>query len=196
MQAQSHRVPSRLSLPEVQPLQIFSPAARGTTRSQRIRIRHDCRWRRCGYTYWRRRERYVCLQRRASDSTLASPDTITDFTHGSDHINTSAITTVTAVQGSISGVTQVAAHSIAWIVNGSNTDVLINTTAAAENQNAAQMEIVLTGNSLGLAVSDFTHAPAGVAGSAINLALFDPSQGQASAIDRDYHKCSVKLDSE
>src|SRR5205085_4607043 len=46
----------------------------------------------------------------ANQSTLANPDRITDFTHSSDKIDTSAITTITAVQGLISGATQISAH--------------------------------------------------------------------------------------
>ena len=38
-----------------------------------------------------------------SDSTVASHDTITDFVHGVDIIDTSAITTITAVAGLITG---------------------------------------------------------------------------------------------
>jgi Ca2+-binding RTX toxin-like protein len=117
-----------------------------------------------------------------SDSTLVSPDTITDFTHNSDKIDVSAITGITAVQGLISGATQVLGNSIAWIVVGSNTVVLANATASSEVQGLADMEIILTGNSLGLAGSDFMHAPAGVSGHAINLALTDPSPGQDDPI--------------
>jgi hypothetical protein len=79
-----------------------------------------------------------------SDSTVASHDTISDFVHGSDVIDTSAITAITAVAGLITGVTQVAPHSIVWIQSGSNTIVYANASGVAENQGSADMEIVLT----------------------------------------------------
>ena len=79
------------------------------------------------------------------DSTVASHDTIGDFLHGTDVIDTSAIAGITTVQGLISGSDQVAAHSIVWIQNGANTIVYANNSALAENQGSADMEIVLTG---------------------------------------------------
>ena len=79
-----------------------------------------------------------------SDSTVASHDTISDFVHGADLIDTSAIAGVTSVQGLLSGSAQVAAHSIAWIQSGANTIVYVNSSGAAQNQGAADMEIVLT----------------------------------------------------
>jgi hypothetical protein len=80
-----------------------------------------------------------------SDTTVASHDTISDFVHGTDVIDTSAIAGITAVQGMISGSAQVAAHSIVWIQSGANTIVYANNSALAENQGSADMEIVLTG---------------------------------------------------
>ncbi|WP_164940881.1 Ig-like domain-containing protein [Bradyrhizobium zhanjiangense] len=79
-----------------------------------------------------------------SDSTVASHDTISDFVHGADLIDTSAIAGVTSVQGLLSGSAQVAAHSIAWIQSGANTIVYVNSSGAAQNQGSADMEIVLT----------------------------------------------------
>ena len=79
-----------------------------------------------------------------SDSTVASHDTITDFVHGVDIIDTSAITGATTVGGLITGGAQVAANSIVWIQSGSDTIVYVNSTGAAENQGSADMEIVLT----------------------------------------------------
>ncbi|WP_164934398.1 Ig-like domain-containing protein [Bradyrhizobium zhanjiangense] len=79
-----------------------------------------------------------------SDSTVASHDTISDFVHGADLIDTSAIAGVTNVQGLLSGNAQVAAHSIAWIQSGANTIVYVNSSGAAQNQGSADMEIVLT----------------------------------------------------
>ncbi|MCK1528422.1 hypothetical protein IVB15_12010, partial [Bradyrhizobium sp. 182] len=79
-----------------------------------------------------------------SDSTIASHDTISDFVHGADLIDTSAIAGVTSVQGLLSGGAQVAAHSIAWIQSGANTIVYVNSSGVAQNQGSADMEIVLT----------------------------------------------------
>ncbi|WP_271608351.1 Ig-like domain-containing protein [Bradyrhizobium sp. CCBAU 21359] len=79
-----------------------------------------------------------------SDSTVASHDTISDFVHGIDIIDTSAIAGVTSVQGLLSGSAQVAAHSIGWIQSGANTIVYVNSSATAQSEGAADMEIVLT----------------------------------------------------
>ncbi|WP_312009959.1 Ig-like domain-containing protein [Bradyrhizobium sp. CIR3A] len=79
-----------------------------------------------------------------SDSTVATHDTISDFAHGTDIIDTSAIAGVTSVQGLLSGSAQVAAHSIGWIQSGANTIVYVNNSTTAQNQGAADMEIVLT----------------------------------------------------
>ncbi|WP_258767759.1 S-layer family protein [Bradyrhizobium arachidis] len=79
-----------------------------------------------------------------SDSTIANHDTVSDFVHGADIIDTSAIAGVTSVQGLLSGSAQVAAHSIAWIQSGANTIVYVNSSTTAQNQGAADMEIVLT----------------------------------------------------
>jgi len=93
-----------------------------------------------------------------ADSTIASHDTISDFVHGTDVIDTSAIAGITTVQGLISGSDQVAAHSIVWIQNGANTIVYANNSALAENQGSADMEIVLTGVTAStLANLDFFH---------------------------------------
>ena len=114
-----------------------------------------------------------------SDSTVAIHDTITNFGAGSDIINTSAIAGITLLQGLITGSTSISAHSIAWIQSGSDTLVYANATAVAEAQGSADMEIVLTGVTAStLTNGDFTHAPAGVSGEAINLALTDPSGGE------------------
>jgi Ca2+-binding RTX toxin-like protein len=93
-----------------------------------------------------------------SESTVASHDTINNFIHGTDVIDTSAIVAITALQGLITGSTQVAAHSIAWIQSGSDTLVYANNTSAAENQAAADMAIVLTAVTAStLAAGDFFH---------------------------------------
>jgi hypothetical protein len=89
----------------------------------------------------------------------SAADTITNFHAATDIIDTTAIATITAVQGALANSsTQVAAHSIGWIVSGGNTDVYANDTATPVAQSAAHMEIVLTGNSLGLISTDFHHA--------------------------------------
>jgi Ca2+-binding RTX toxin-like protein len=93
-----------------------------------------------------------------SDSTVANHDTISDFAHGIDIIDTSAISTLTAVAGLITGVAQVAPNSIVWIQSGSNTIVYANSSGAAENQASADMEIVLTNVTAStLTSSDFFH---------------------------------------
>ncbi|MCK1268764.1 FecR domain-containing protein [Bradyrhizobium sp. 49] len=79
-----------------------------------------------------------------ADSTVPNHDTISDFVHGTDVIDTSAIAGATTVQGLLSGSTQVAAHSIAWIQSGANTIVYVNSSTAAQSQGSADMEIVLT----------------------------------------------------
>jgi Ca2+-binding RTX toxin-like protein len=93
-----------------------------------------------------------------SDSTVANFDTITDFVHGGDIIDTSAITGVTSIGGLITGGTQVAAHSIAWIQSGLDTIVYANNSGAAESQAAADMRIVLTNVvASSLTSADFFH---------------------------------------
>jgi Ca2+-binding RTX toxin-like protein len=92
------------------------------------------------------------------DSTVASHDSISNFVHGTDVIDTSAIIGITAVQGLITGSTQVAANSIAWIQSGSDTLVYANNTSAAESQASADMAILLTTVTAStLAASDFFH---------------------------------------
>ena len=63
--------------------------------------------------------------------------------HGSDVIDTSAISGITTIQGLITGNTQVAAHSIVWIQSGADTIVYANSTGTAENQGSANMQIIL-----------------------------------------------------
>jgi Ca2+-binding RTX toxin-like protein len=93
-----------------------------------------------------------------SESTVASHDTISDFVHGTDLIDISGIAGATTVQGLIAGSTQVAAHSIAWIQSGADTFVYVNSSAVAQNQGLADMEIVLTAVTAGnLSSLDFFH---------------------------------------
>ena len=94
----------------------------------------------------------------SAQSTVGAFDRIVGFTHGLDLIDFTTIMGIASVQGLISGATQINANSIAWLVNGGNTEVLVNTTAASEVQAAAQMKIVLTGSSLGLDSGDFLHS--------------------------------------
>jgi VCBS repeat-containing protein len=104
----------------------------------------------------------------ASESTVAAHDTISDFTHGQDQIDFTGIAGITAsggvptFQGDITGSLILNAHSVAYIEVGGNTVVLANTTASNETVttadfSAANMEIILTGVSLGLTASDFHH---------------------------------------
>ena len=93
-----------------------------------------------------------------SNSTVAAKDSINNFVHGSDVIDTAAIAGITAIQGRITGGTQIAAHSIAWIQSVADIIVYANSTGVAENQATADMAVtlksitasVLTGN-------DFIH---------------------------------------
>lgn len=92
-----------------------------------------------------------------SDSTPGvNVATITDFTHGSDHIDLSAISGATQVQGQVSGVGTVEAHGISWYVDNTNgqTVVSVNTTDTADH---VDMEIHLTGTNINLAASDILH---------------------------------------
>ena len=93
-----------------------------------------------------------------SDSTVAASDTISDFVHGSDLIDSSAISGITSVQGLINGATQVSAHSIGWIQSGADTIVYMNSSASAEDQTATDMKIILTGATAStLTSADFFH---------------------------------------
>jgi Ca2+-binding RTX toxin-like protein len=93
-----------------------------------------------------------------SDSSIAASDTISDFVHGADVIDTFGISGITSVQGLISGSTQVAAHSIVWAQSGANTIVYMNSSGVAQDQSAADMRIVLTGVTAStLTSSDFFH---------------------------------------
>jgi hypothetical protein len=106
-----------------------------------------------------------------SDSTPDAADTITDFKHGIDKIDFTAIAGVDATggvpqfQGNItgSGNLTLEAHSVAFLEAGGNTHVLVNTTNAAEtvttsDTHAADMEITLVGVHLGLTSTDFHHS--------------------------------------
>jgi Ca2+-binding RTX toxin-like protein len=105
-----------------------------------------------------------------TDSNFSSSDTVTDFRHGSDKIDFTNIAGLTAVngvpqfQGNItgSGAVTLNAHSVAFMEVGGNTQVLVNTSGAAEtitatDTHAADMKISLVGVNLGLTGSDFHH---------------------------------------
>jgi hypothetical protein len=105
----------------------------------------------------------------AADSTPASHDTITDFTHGHDKIDFTNIAGINAsggvptFQGQLTGSGNLTlnAHSVAYMLISGNTVVLANTTNTAEivsstNVGAANIEIDLVGN-LHLTSTDFHH---------------------------------------
>ncbi|SJZ33110.1 Ig-like domain (group 3) [Enhydrobacter aerosaccus] len=107
----------------------------------------------------------------AAESTATASDTITDFHHGYDRIDFTNIGGINAssgvpqFQGNItgSGNLTLAAHSVAFLEVGGNTQVLVNTTSVAEtvstsDTHAANMQITLLGVNLGLTGSDFHHA--------------------------------------
>lgn len=94
-----------------------------------------------------------------SDSTVAAKDSINNFVQGGDLIDTSAIAGITAVQGLITGATQIAPHSIAWIQSGADTVLYFNSSGVAENQAAADMAVTLKSITASvLAAGDFIHA--------------------------------------
>ena len=91
------------------------------------------------------------------DSLPGTGDTIMDFTPNSDTIDFSEITGVTAVQGLVTSGTPILAHSIAWVQNGSETTVYVNSTGTA---GAADMEIHLLGvTAASLQNTDFAVHP-------------------------------------
>ncbi|MBS0219349.1 MAG: M10 family metallopeptidase C-terminal domain-containing protein [Proteobacteria bacterium] len=106
-----------------------------------------------------------------ADSTPAAADTITDFRHGIDKIDFTTIAGIGTAngvpqfQGNITGIGNLTlnAHSVAYLEIGGNTQVLVNTTNAAETMtmsdtHAADMEITLVGVHLGLTSTDFHHS--------------------------------------
>ena len=105
-----------------------------------------------------------------TDSTPSAADTITDFQHGLDKIDFTNIAGIKATngvprfQGNITGNGNLTlnAHSVAYLEVGGNTQVLVNTTNAAEtvttsDTHASSMEITLVGVHLGLTSTDFHH---------------------------------------
>ena len=72
-------------------------------------------------------------------------DIITDFAHGSDKIDFSAITGLTAVASATSTPAQIAAHTIEIVTISGNTVIYANATNSSEVTTSADMEIHLTG---------------------------------------------------
>ncbi|WP_186467467.1 Ig-like domain-containing protein, partial [Bradyrhizobium stylosanthis] len=83
-------------------------------------------------------------------------DTILGFSHGSDKIDFSAITGLTAVASATSAPAQIAAHTIEIVTSGGNTIIYANATNLAQNLSAVDMEIHLTGVA-NLTASDILH---------------------------------------
>ncbi|MGB6350243.1 MAG: hypothetical protein WBG10_09465, partial [Pseudolabrys sp.] len=83
-------------------------------------------------------------------------DTITDFTHNSNHIDLTAIAGATNVQGAVTAANTVDANSISWFVDNAHkeTVLFVNTTAMA---NHVDMEIHLAGTNINLGGSDILH---------------------------------------
>jgi hypothetical protein len=129
--------------------------------------------------------RYLFGATSDSKQQSGNQDTISNFhTATSDVIDVTAISGITSAQGLISGSTQVAPHSIAWIQGtggqAPNTFVYMNNTATAVNQSSAVMEIILSGFTAShLGSGNFSYSghvlPAGIAGTPINLGLGGPS---------------------
>ena len=82
--------------------------------------------------------------RAGADSTVAASDSINDLVHGLDIIDMSAGSGVTSVQGLMDGTTQLAAHSVGWVQGGADTIICTTDLAAAQDQAAADMKIMLT----------------------------------------------------
>jgi hypothetical protein len=77
-------------------------------------------------------------------SNGGNADIITNFHASIDIIDTTAISGINTIQGLISGNTKVNAHSIAWIANGSETDVLFNSGTGQESNGSTDMEMRLS----------------------------------------------------
>lgn len=107
----------------------------------------------------------------ATESTAAAPDIINDFRHGADKIDFTAIAGINASNGvptfqgylSSTGNATLNAHSVAVMEVGGSTQVLVNTSNAAEtvtpaDTHAADMKITLLGVNLGITGTDFHHS--------------------------------------
>jgi Ca2+-binding RTX toxin-like protein len=92
-----------------------------------------------------------------SQSGAGHFDTINNFTHGSDHLDFTAIAGATQVQANaVAAANTVDVHSISWFVDAANnqTIVYVNTTDTA---NTVSMEVHLAGANVNLAGSDILH---------------------------------------
>ena len=92
-----------------------------------------------------------------SDSAPATPDTITDFVHGTDLIDLSLLDSNTALSGNQAFLwggqnANVVANSVTWHEDGVNTIVQADVNG---NTAAAELAITLTGINLGLTDKDF-----------------------------------------
>ncbi len=92
-----------------------------------------------------------------SQSGAGNFDTINNFTHGSDHLDFTAIALANNVQQTaVDAAGLVDPHSISWFVDTAHnqTIVYVNTTDAA---NTVSMEVHLSGSNVNLAGSDILH---------------------------------------
>jgi Ca2+-binding RTX toxin-like protein len=80
-----------------------------------------------------------------SDSLPGTYDTITDFLHGQDQIDLSALAGLTAVVTETSVPAAIAAHTIDIVTTGGNTVIYANTTNDWQTIGATDMEIHLAG---------------------------------------------------
>ena len=83
-------------------------------------------------------------------------DTIQDFTPGTDHLDFTTIPGTTNLHQMATAAEPVAANSISWFKDGSQTIVYVNTTGSPGN---VDMEIHLTGSNINLSGSDSPGAP-------------------------------------
>ena len=83
-------------------------------------------------------------------------DTITNFTHNSDHIDLTAIAGANAVQGPVDAASTADAHSISWFVDSVNNQTIVYVNSG-NTANHVDMEIHLTGANINLTGSDILH---------------------------------------
>jgi Ca2+-binding RTX toxin-like protein len=76
---------------------------------------------------------------------LGNFDILSNFTHGSDKIDFSAITSLTTVASATSFPSSIAAHTIEIVTSGGNTAIYANASNASETASSIDMEIHLTG---------------------------------------------------
>jgi hypothetical protein len=83
-------------------------------------------------------------------------DTITNFVHGTDHIDLTSIAGAANLQGQVAEAGMVAPNSISWFVDNTHNETVlyVNTTATA---NHVDMEIHLAGTNINLTGSDILH---------------------------------------